>query len=472
MRILVHQPETYDAERRYVLDVVLAEWLGLEYDVAHWTRRGVAIQLAGDPRGATLSLPDVFFATEREAWLTDKSLPVRPLARIGTAGIGDRSGSASPSPELPVIFGETNAQIGWQQNGAVLALPVDVFGSVFFLITRYEEIVRPTRDRHERFPAEASLAAAEGYLDRPLADEYVDLLWTAMHSLWPELSRRPTSFRLRLTHDVDEVSAVQGSPVKSVAHAVAGDIIRRRDPALAFRRARALVEWRIGMTGRDPFDSFDFLMETSERHGLRATFFFMSGGTRPEFDGHYGISDPAVKRLLRRIHDRGHELGLHASYDSYNSYEQLHAELEALKAACDAVGIDQPLGGVRQHYLRFENPITWRIQDAAGFQYDTTLGFPEQPGFRSGTCREHPLFDLLERRRLGLRERPLIVMDTTLSDYLTVGRNEALVRAQSVVDACRRHRGDAVLLHHNSLVASGRWRDHYIDLVQQFAASV
>ena len=53
---------------------------------------------------------------------------------------------------------------------------MDVLGGMFWLLARCEEIVIRDRDAHGRFPMEAALAAAEGFVDRPLADEYVDLL--------------------------------------------------------------------------------------------------------------------------------------------------------------------------------------------------------------------------------------------------------------------------------------------------------
>jgi hypothetical protein len=170
--------------------------------------------------------------------------------------------------------------------------------------------------------------------------------------------------------------------------------------------------------------------------------------------------------ILRRIHERGHEIGLHASYVSHGSLARTQAETGALIDVCHAAGIEQESWGVRQHYLRFSNPTTWRHQESAGLSHDSTLGYAEQVGFRSGTSREHPVFDLLERRPLRLRERPLVVMDGSLFGYMGLGYEEAERRTRSVVDACRRHRGDAVVLYHNDTVAGAGQRARYRDLVE------
>jgi uncharacterized protein DUF7033 len=477
--LLVRAPENYVEERRYVLDVVLCDWIGLEYVLEFSDGPRVAIRVAHDPQGSELTLPDVLFATPHEDWLTERSMPGIPLAHLDLGrcpptqpeGPNWTATDGSATRTLPILFSEPNPSgNAGTRTASGLALTLDVFGSVFFALARYEEVVRRTRDEHDRFPARASLAAAEGFLDRPIVDEYVDLLWNAIHTLWPAVVRRPSIFRLRLTHDVDQPWAALGQRALIVARATAGDLVRRRDPELAALRARSFLDARLGRVDRDPLNTFDLLMETSERHSLRSTFYFMAGNASDPFDSPYRLSDPPIARLLRRIHDRGHEVGLHAGYGSYLSAERIRAEFDTLRAACRAVGFDQPTWGVRQHFLRFENPETWRSQEAAGLDHDSTLGFADHVGFRAGTCREYPAFDLLGRRKLKLREHPLLVMDTTFFAYMALDLDEAAARTRALVDLCRRHSGDAVLLIHNSSLAGARRRAQYRDLVATLAS--
>lgn len=474
--LLIRTPQTRVVERRYVLDVVLREWLGLDYQLGFGHEPGVAIRLAGDPQERELTLPDVLFATSPADWLTQRSMPVPPLtqhvaplveAAASTNPHGLR-GSARLTAPLPVLFGASAAGgSAWRQTTGGVALDLDVFGSVFYLLTRYEEIARPVRDRHGRFPASASLAATAGFLDRPIVDDYVDLLWMAIQSLWPGLQRPTSDFRLRLTHDVDDAWATHGRRARGIAHALVGDVVNRRDFGLATRRLRSAFDARAGRVDRDPFNTFDFLMDVSERHGLQSTFYFMAGVSDPAFDGDYPLSDPHVGGILRRIHDRGHDVGLHASYGTHRSPERMRAEFDALRSACHVVEFDQETWGVRQHYLRFENPQTWRNQESAGLAHDSTLGYADRIGFRAGTGREFPVFDLLSGRRLNLRERPLLVMDGSLFEYMGLGLDEAAAQACAIVESSRLHGGDAVLLYHNHTVAGVRQAAHYRDLIEQ-----
>src|SRR5205823_5536771 len=158
-------------------------------------------------------------------------------------------------------------------------------------------------------------------------------------------------------------------------------------------------------------------------------------------DPGYPIDDPWLGNLLRRIDERGHEVGLHPSYGTFLDEAGLRRELDRLREITGR----QPLGG-RQHFLRFAVPATWRSWDAAGLSYDSTLGFAAAPGFRCGTCYEYPVFDLQERRALGLVERPLIAMEASLLDYQRLSPEAAADEMRRLREICRSFGGDFVFL--------------------------
>lgn len=465
----IRAPNTRLAERRYVFDLVFGEWLGIDYDLEPGDARLVTIHLAGDLQGRHITFPDALFDTREEDWLTIRSLPPTPLAYARNPGVLSASppGADQKSPTLsgaplPLLYGHLAPDgLVWRLTDAGAEFSMDLFGSVFFVLTRYEEAVLPDRDSRQRFPAGASLAAAEGLLLRPIVDEYLEVLWGSLHRVWPTLPRRPSRFRFRLTHDVDQPWAARRS------RSVLGDLIVRHDPVLAARRLRAFSDARAGRYDRDPFDTFELLMDISERHGLKSLFYFQAGSRDGDFDFRYGISDSRITRVLRRIHDRGHEVGLHSSYLSYRSAPRIRFELDALRSACREAGFDQPSWGIRQHYLRFANPITWRCQDQAGLDHDSTVGWVEQVGFRAGTGREYPVFDLMERRQLRLRERPLLIMDGALFVSVAHDMEAARSAALKIVTDCRRRNVDAVVLFHNHTIGQTRQRRLYTDLVSQ-----
>jgi uncharacterized protein DUF7033 len=435
--LIVHHPPGYPAEREYAARVMLDEFLGLEIALELHQRTDVEISLADDD-GRRLVLRDGLFATPEHDWLTAASLPTVTWWGTGTTPVEAKL----VSPSLPVLYGEPHIEVG----DTAITLGPDLLGGAFFMLTRYEELCVDTRDEHERFPAAASVTA--GLLDRPIVNEYVEVLWWALSRLWPRLERRRREFRVVPSHDVDWPLA------RWSAKTLAGDILKRREPDLALRR----------LLRRDRLnDTFDWIMGESERRGLRSAFYFIAGHTAGEIDGTYELEDPFVRRLLRRIHERGHEVGFHPSYGTFRDPEATRREFERLVAVCEAEGVAQDAWGGRQHFLRWENPTTWRNWDAAGLAYDSTLSFREEPGFRCGVCYEYPVFDLRARRQFRLRERPLVVMEVSATGLGPRPPDGTSRRIAALRERCRLFNGDFTLLWHNDRLIARAQRRLYTE---------
>lgn len=458
MTLVVAAPAGREPERRHVLDVVLSDRLGLAWRLEPQARDDVRITLDGDPDGRAVTLPDVLLATADPDWLTEASLPPMPLPRLP---VGPTEGTPfGPDELLPVVYGRAGARRLAEESPDGVALNVDVFGGVFALLTRYEEVVDGPRDAYDRFPAARSLAARAGFLRLPLADAYVEVLRAALARTWPRLHCRQGSYAVLLTHDVDEPLSTVGLGPAGLARVFAGDVVVRRDAGLLLRRARAVAAARRGRHDGDPHDTFDLLMDVSERHGLRSAFYFLAHAEteapRPRYDL---VDHPWVRRLIGHVHRRGHEVGLHAAFGTYRDPERTAEELRHLRAVAEREGVVQERWGGRQHYLQWTNPVTWRNWAEAGLDYDCTLAFAEVVGFRTGTCHPYRTFDLLERRPLPLVERPFQVMDVTLFDRLRLTPAEAAETTLDVAAQCRRFRGTlGVLCHNDSLRTASRKR--------------
>jgi hypothetical protein len=465
--LVVEAPAAYEVERRYVLDVVLADWLGLDYRLETRPGREVRLRLDdGDEAGAAVVVPDVLFATPEREWLTAAALPATPLAE-GVA-VAPAAGE-----RLPVLYGD-EARTGERllEAGAGGArLRADVFGSAFFMLTRYEELVVPHRGAHDRFPAAASVAARAGFLEIPVVDAYVELLWSALEAVWPRLRRRPRAFGVALTHDVDDPLARLGRGPALIARQFAGDLALRRDPLLAARRARSLAAARRGDRRLDPHNTFDFMMDVSERNGLRGAFYFLANPRVDPGEGaYYVVEHPWIRRLIGHIHRRGHEVGLHPGFGTYRDAGRTAEQFARLRAVADAEGVAQEQWGGRQHFLQWVNPVTWRNWSEAGLDYDCTLAYAEAVGFRTGTCHPYRVFDLERRRVLDLEERPFQVMDVTLFAYMGLSPEQARAKVMAIARECRRYQGClGILWHNNEVLRTAREHRFYASMVDGLA---
>ena len=63
---------------------------------------------------------------------------------------------------------------------------------------------------------------------------------------------------------------------------------------------------------------------------------------------------------------------------------------------------------------------------------DGTCGYADKEGFKCGTGDEFSVFNILTRKKLKLKERPLIVMDSGLFEYNNYSHNEACSRVSNL----------------------------------------
>lgn len=455
-------PPSYAPERAYVVDIVLARFLGLDYRLSTAECAATQLQL---PNGNRLIVDDCLFATPVMSWLSDSTLPRQPLA---SWRVPDRLRPLGRIESVPVLFGTGELHMEGEEGSLKARLGVDVFGSVFFMLSRYEERVVKTRDRFSRFPALESLAMREGFLDRPVVNEYVELLWRALSLLCPGLVRSRRTYRLVLTHDVDVPSSAAGLRPHELLRGLAGDLMRRRSPAIALGRARTVFSSQFGVNGVDPYSTFEFIMNASEHVGLLSAFYFICGRSAGALDGSYSIRETWVQRIMKTIHERGHEIGLHASFNTFDQPALLRQERQELAQVAANIGVAQPVWGGRQHYLRWECPTTWQAWEDADLAYDSTLGFADHVGFRTGCCFEYPVFNLDSRKPCKLVERPLVVMEGTLlgKSYMNVSEREALEWVEKLSQQCRAYQGDFVLLWHNHYLVTRRQQAMYLEAVR------
>jgi hypothetical protein len=339
----------------------------------------------------------------------------------------------------------------------------DILGLTYWMLSRQEEVGRTDLDAHGRFPATSSHAYKHDYLERPVVDEWLHILGQVMQRTWPGIELKQHSFSMKVSHDVDRPSRYGFLSVPALVRAMAGDVIKRGDLKNAILAPWIRANSRNKLHGSDPVNTFDWIMDVSEHHDLQSAFYFICGHTDPH-DADYQLEHPAIRHLIRHIHQRGHEIGLHPSYGTYQKPHLIDQEAERLRKVCSEEGIVQEEWGGRMHYLRWEHPTTLRAWADASMSYDSTLSYADRPGFRCGTCFEYPAFDPVAQEALRLRIRPLIAMECTVmaSRYMGLGSGgEALAKFVELKNTCSAVGGCFTLLWHNTQLEADPARQIY-----------
>ena len=435
--LIINIPDGFKEERTYIIEVMLGEFLGLEFEIK--VKSGISATSICLENENVLEINDAFFRKiflDNEKYLDIQNVPAEVI-------ICDLEGA--PENNIIGIYGTPEIIIG----GNRIYCGVDLFASAFFMLTRWEEFVNEDKDIHGRFPAKASLAGRHGFLSRPVVNEYIEVIWHWLEKLRINQKRRVRDFRMVSTHDIDRIRLFQakldyiGKPIKA--------FLMEKDVAALIYHSRLALR---SLGGNDPYFVFDYLMDVSEQHDLRSHFFFMTS-EKTKFDDGYDIEAKAVRDVIEQIIDRGHTIGIHPSYNTVDNPELLSYEINRLR---EITGVEINCG--RQHYLRFKVPDTWQLWDDNGMQWDSTLVHPEQPGFRCGVCYPYPAFNILSRKKLTLREKPLTIMDGSLVVYQKQHPDEAGTVIDYYLNKVKQYSGEFVFLWHNSSFDYLVWKDY------------
>jgi hypothetical protein len=207
------------------------------------------------------------------------------------------------------------------------------------------------------------------------------------------------------------------------------------------------------ISGSNPYDTFGFIMNTSEKLGLRSHFYFMSSDSKLPPDTRYYLKSKRFKNKIKEIKTRGHIIGFHPGYYTFDNILRWSSEKKLLERA-----VKNKIVEGRQHYLRFDIPVTFRIWEKNEVEIDSTLGYAENEGFRCGTGDIFTVFDFLERRQMHVKERPLIIMDGTLRRQYS--QEQALTVIKYYISIGRKYNSSITLLFHNSSFYGEGWEGY------------
>ncbi|MBE0472057.1 MAG: polysaccharide deacetylase family protein, partial [Methyloprofundus sp.] len=455
---------------------LLGEFLGLAFDAETYDGDVIEITRPLCPNGygssdnsAKLTLDASFFHQAHQAWLKPESMPVLPLASWNPAEESINANLVEPS--VPVLYGQPHPEgyKGLVNNGEHLHLNLDIFGSAFFMLSRYEELITKDRDNHDRFPATASVAYKAGFLDRPIVNEYLEILWQCLHSLWPDLQRKERKAGNFITCDTDWPFDPATYRFISAMKKAARLLIKDKKPIASLQAGWAYLAAKLGLKVKDSYrEAISWMMNVNEEAGNRVAFYFITHNTS-KLDTAEDFDSPRVRALFREITNRGHEIGLHPGYETYNNPANFTQTANELKRVLQEENITQDAIGGRQHFLRWDTAQTPRLWEQNGLAYDSTLSFADKTGFRCGVCYEFTMYDLLNRKPFKLKQRPLIVMECTLiaPRYEGLGYTEqAMQRFSYFKKISHQFNGTFNLLWHNSHFENKQDKAFYKELIQ------
>lgn len=326
---------------------------------------------------------------------------------------------------------------------------VDLLLAILLVMSRWEEAVATDHDHHGRFESKQSIASKNGFLERPIVDEYglaFEQVLTFLHPTWRPATRR---LRAKVTHDADHV----GIPFRTK------NILRQvayREPLNAWRE---LWGW---LPECEPVDlrAIREIVNVTRDHNLDSAVYWMASPPSLRDSG-YDPRHRKIRAVIDWLKAEGVECGVQPGYNTFRSPERLRREVNLLR---DIFG-DGPLGG-RQHYLRW-CPDTWIHWEMCGLAYDSTLAYADHVGFRAGTCIPYQPWLLSLNRPADLLEIPLLSMDRTLLHYMGLSEEASVETVRRCVRRCRAVGGVFTIVWHNNTLLEPKYRSLYMKILRE-----
>jgi hypothetical protein len=408
----------------------------LEYVAGHMAGEILGLELL-----FTSHLPDALSADVPLINYSPEAIPgavnIVPHGLLDETGIYRQSIDVSRVDGLPLFF---------QCSGKCDA-GFDLFASSFYMLSRYEEYLPSIKDRHGRFPFSESLACRHDLAEEPLVELWALKLKECIERKYPRISFPVKQFSFIPTIDIDIPWAYKNRSFWRTAGGLARSFLRADLVELSAR-------YRVLFRGEDdPYDTFDKIEKIHECRGLSPVF-FLPAGTYGRFDKCIPASNPRYRRLIINISGK-YQTGIHPSYNSFDDPGLLRDEIKELAVISGKIPSRS-----RQHFLRLGLPESYRLLIANGILEDYTMGWPEIPGLRAGTCNPFKFYDLEKEVATQLKIFPFQIMDGSLRDYLELKPDQAAEYASRIVKMVRKANGTLITLWHNETFSgSGRWKN-------------
>lgn len=390
--------------------MLLSDALGLDFTITH-----------NFEEFQNSTLPKINYSEEQN----ECPLSIYPHSILFDHGIRDYHIEVLSHPRFhKAFFKNSNSKI-----------PFDLFGAAFWLLTRYEEYLPYKGDQLNRFHYASSLAYQYDFLNIPLINLWLREFKKELATKYPELIFKERQYAFLSTIDIDNAYKYK---YKGFVRSLAGFIADIPNFSDMKQRWQALIN-----RSEDPFDGYDFLINTHKEYNIQAVYFFLLGDYG-ENDKNHSANDLRFQSLIKHLADYS-MVGIHPSFNSNNNLHQLKIETSRLGNITH-----KPIHKSRQHFSMLHFPQTYRDLLEAGIFSDYSMGYTNKNGFRASFCFPYKWYDLDMESISSLTIHPFCISENTLI-HLAENENNVLMKyAQPFIDEVKKHNGELISIFHNN----------------------
>ena len=276
-----------------------------------------------------------------------------------------------------------------------------------------------------------------------------------------------------LTHDVDAIQKTVPTKLKQTIFN--GYNSFRMGCAFkwkeSIRHARKVIQC---FTKKEDYWCFDRIQQLESEMNVRSIFNF--SGLRLDskknetlkcrlqswlMDPLYDVNQKEIKKKIHELLNRGWQVGLHPSFDSWDKKDMIFDEKKNLEHVTK-----MEINACRQHWLRFSWEKTWQAQETAGLKTDMTIGFNDRPGFRSSVALEYHPWNPNTDKKHRIKVIPTVLMDSHLYDYKPMENAQREKEIAKWIGEIKKVGGTAAVIWHQRVFSPDYgWQQGYEQLL-------
>ncbi|HEY5392560.1 MAG TPA: polysaccharide deacetylase family protein [Hanamia sp.] len=334
----------------------------------------------------------------------------------------------------------------------------DLFSSVFYLVSRYEEYLPFEPDKFGRFKATNSLAFQNNFLQIPIVDIWINIFKDQLEKKFPSLAIKSTTFNAIFTFDIDVAYRFKGRSFGRNLGSLTKDIFKLKTNNIK-KRFRVFSKKE-----KDPWDVYEALEKKIIKNNFPSIFFFLLAD-KSNYDRNLDPQNPIMKSLINKVKSFS-DIGIHPSFYSSDEPGKILIEKERLVNLSG-----KQITKSRQHFLRFIFPSTYNELLNAGIFEDYSMAYPETPGFRAGTSKPFYFYDIKNEKATSLKVFPVTCMDATFIHYLQKSPEKSLVEILNLLKEIKKVNGTFIPIFHNDNLGekgeAKKWKSVHDSLVIQ-----
>jgi len=273
----------------------------------------------------------------------------------------------------------------------------------------------------------------------PVVNYYFDILAEAIKEIDKKsIQLKNSTFKTIISHDIDECTT--GWLYNSFWYLKDFKILKSFQ--MIFQK----------IFRNDIWFNFDKIIEVEKKHEIKSSYFFIP--TNKKYgkikNSDYKFHSKPMQDAVNKLESNGHEIAIHGSYGTGFINGMMEEELSQF---------GRETKGGRFHYLAIKIPDSFDIIEKSGIKYDSSLGFAQSVGFRTGYCYPYFPYDITNNRKYTFLEFPLSIMDITLENkqYMNCKLNNATNIINPIINEVEKFGGVLTILWHNKFFSGYKY---------------